>query len=209
MPKLKLPTKSPHIDMTPMVDLLSLLLTFFMLTTSFRPQEAALIDTPTSISEKQTPDKNVMTILIGKDDKIYFNIDNGRDTSTKVRANLLEEMGKRYNIAFTKEEIAKFSKLSSFGLNIKDLKKWINAESKDREAMEVGIPTDSTDNQLSWWVFNARLLNPDADVAIKGDAEASYKTVKKLLDMLQEKKVNKFALTTTLVKVDIKASDIK
>jgi len=191
--------------MTPMVDLLALLLTFFMLTTSFRPQEATVIDTPASISEKQTPDKNVMTLLIGKDDRIFFNIDNGRDTTTKIRAKLLEEMGKRYSITFTKKEIEKFSNLSSFGMPIKDLKKWINtSDPKEREVLQVGMPTDSTDNQLSWWIFNARLLNDQAEVAIKGDADVSYKTIKSVLDMLQEKGVKKFALTTTLEKVEVK-----
>ncbi len=52
MPKIKLPTKSPHIDMTPMVDLFSVVLTFLMLTTTMRQQEPAPVDTPFSISEK-------------------------------------------------------------------------------------------------------------------------------------------------------------
>ena len=57
MSKLKLPKRSPSIDMTPMVDLFFLLLTFFMLTTSFKPTEAVQVDTPNSISEQITPEK--------------------------------------------------------------------------------------------------------------------------------------------------------
>ena len=92
MPKIKLPVKSPHIDMTPMVDLFSLLLTFFMLTSSFRPHEAAIIDTPNSISEKMTPEKNVITILIDKNDKVYMNFDNGLDTTVLIRKEVLKKV---------------------------------------------------------------------------------------------------------------------
>lgn len=72
MAKIKLRRQSPHVDMTPMVDLFSLLLTFFMLTTSFRPQEAKVIDTPFSVSEKTAPEKNVITLLIDKEDNVFF-----------------------------------------------------------------------------------------------------------------------------------------
>src|ERR1035437_3118190 len=96
MAKIKLPSKPPRIDMTPMVDLFFLLLTFFMLTTSFRPQEAVQVDTPQSISEKLSPDRNVLTISISKDNRIFFNIDNGKDSAQHIRKRILQAVGKYY-----------------------------------------------------------------------------------------------------------------
>jgi biopolymer transport protein ExbD len=209
MPKIKQPARSPHIDMTPMVDMFSLLLTFFMLTSTFRPQEAALIDTPASVSEKQAPDNDIMTIYVAKDGKVYFNFDNGRDTSTHFRRGMLEKMAEQYKLTFTPKEIDKFGKLSSFGMPIKDLKAWIAAEdAKAKEKLQTGVPMDSTDNQLAWWIRSARLTNPAAEVAIKGDAETDYTKVKKVMDLLQENNVNKFNLVTNLMKQDIGIKDL-
>ena len=195
--------------MTPMVDLFSLLLTFFMLTTSFRPQEAAPIETPASVSEKQAPDNDIMTVFISKEGKVFFNIDNGKDTSTHFRSKLLQKMGEQYKITYTPQELDKFGKLSSFGMPIKDIQAWINAaDSKDRDILQTGIPTDSIDNQFAWWIRMARLTNLNAEVAIKGDAETDYVVVKKIMNLLQDNKVNKFNLVTNLQKEDVTLKDL-
>lgn len=190
--------------MTPMVDLFFLLLTFFMLTTSFRPQEAAQVDTPNSTSALIAPEKNVFTIYVSKDNKAFFNIDNGPDSTSHVRSKLLKDMSTYFRVPIANEELQTFEKLASFGMPIKDLRAWINAEGSERDKLQTGIPMDSLDNQLSMWIHFARLNNPAAEVTIKGDAESDYKVVKKVFDMVQDKKIDKFNLTTTLEKEEVK-----
>lgn len=205
MGKIKLPSKPPRMDMTPMVDLFFLLLTFFMLTTSFRPSEVVQVDTPMSISEKIQPEKNVITVYISKDNKVFFNIDNGIDTADRIRRKTLIGMGKQFNIKFNEEQIVEFEKRASFGMPIKNVPEWLDEkDSKERDAMQTGMPYDSLDNQLALWFLMARQANPNAEAAIKGDFDADYKTVKKVFDMLQDVKINRFNLTTSLEKVEVK-----
>ncbi len=196
--------------MTPMVDLFSLLLTFFMLTATMKPSEPAPVDTPASISEKPTPDKNIMTITIAKDNRVFFNVDNGPDTILHFRPKILEEMGKRYNIVFTPQELRSFEKNTvPFGVNIKDFKAYLSSKEGDRAKFEKGIPIDSTDNQLALWILFSRQVNPTAQSLIKGDNDVEYPTVKKVLDILQDKNVNRFSLITSLEKVEVVVQDAK
>ena len=77
--------------------------------------------------------------------------------------------------------------------------KWIDAENqKVRDALQTGIPIDSTDNQLAMWVLFSRKANPNAEASIKGDNQADYKVVKRVLDIMQDYKINRFNLTTHL-----------
>ena len=78
MPKIKKGRVNIKIDMTPMVDVAFLLLTFFMLATQFRPPEEVEVILPDSNSQSKLPETNVMTITIEKKGRIFIGLDSQR-----------------------------------------------------------------------------------------------------------------------------------
>jgi len=67
---------STKIDMTPMVDLAFLLLTFFMLTTTFAKPNVMQLTMPVKktddVEDTKIKASQAMTILLGKDNKAYY-----------------------------------------------------------------------------------------------------------------------------------------
>lgn len=78
MPKIKKARVPVMIDMTPMVDVAFLLLTFFMLTTQFKPAEEVEIILPSSRSEAKLPETDVMTISVDSTKRIFLGFDSQR-----------------------------------------------------------------------------------------------------------------------------------
>lgn len=96
--------KRPGIDMTPVVDLAFLLLTFFMLTTTFSKPQIMEMKLPEKSSEEsgqpRVHEKSVLTIVPGENDRIFWYVGltdasvNETDYSDKgIRGVLLEQKG--------------------------------------------------------------------------------------------------------------------
>jgi len=213
----KKPSKggAPSLDMTPMVDLAFLLVTFFMLTASFRMAEPVVVDAPSSIGEVTLPDNHIM-VTIDKDGRAFFGISNA---AAKMAA--LREMSKKYNVSFSEPQIKKFSGLPSFGVDIKDLPRYIDASENERTNFKPqrGVPNDSLkDPQLKDWISfggaeavkiyneakktaeerNQELKAEKPRYAIKCDGQTKYMNVKGVIKTFTDLKIYQFNLITSL-----------
>lgn len=197
----KMKKTSTRIDMTAMCDVSFLLLTFFVLTSTAKTPEVHPVDLPNSTKETKIPTDDIVTISVDKE-KVFFGIAGRED-----KKDILERMGNEYKISFTPEEINKFAGMENFGVDIRELKQLLakpSSELMKPENHEKGIPyQDSLNNQLASWVRNARESSWQRKesflkVAIKGDANEQFGTVKKVIDIMQKQRQNRFYLVTGL-----------
>jgi biopolymer transport protein ExbD len=201
MPKVKPHRTSPSLDMTPMVDLAFLLVTFFMLTTQFRPDEAVVVDTPSSTSDLVAPESDILTLTIDKNKRVFVGID-----KQPTKAAALQAIAARRGVTFTPTQIKQFSLMPNFGVPVEQLGSYLDKDTESRKALNKtlpGVPYDSLNNQLIDWVLEARKANMQnfkkpLYMVIKGDAGADVPTVQKVIKELQEKNINRFNLVTSL-----------
>jgi len=200
MAKVKMAKKATSIDMTAMCDVAFLLLTFFILTATAKQPEPLPVDTPSSTNQTKLPDSDLATITVGQKGKVFFGV-TGRD----LRVSALEMMAQKYNVTFSQEDKDKFALMENFGVPIENLKQIIDMKAGDRikENVQPGIPKDSLNNQLADWIQYSRRAAIDnhqveLTIAIKGDAKEEYPEIKKIMDILQDQKVNSFNLVTGL-----------
>lgn len=202
MPKVKVPRKSTMVDMTAMVDMGFLLVTFFMLATKFRPDEPVMVDTPSSVATEIVDDKSLFVVTVAKDKRVFFGLED-----REVKEAIMKKMiaSGKVKLAGSEgevnEKIKKYGLQSSFGLPFSQIDGWLSEEPENmKEFPQIGIPIDSLGGELIEWLFTARSVRPKFQVAIKGDAETNYPTIKNVFNALANDRVNayKFKLVTDL-----------
>ena len=205
MSKIKMPRTSPALDMTPMVDLAFLLVTFFMLTAQFRPEEAVVVDTPSSMSQSPIPTENLMTVVVDSVGRVFWDF-----TDKKVRAEVIKEMATRYKLNLDAEQQRRFVNLNDIGIPVQQLPTYLSLDgAPERKQMDMaspGIPIDSTNNQLLDWIrvtqliFSSGAEGKNPIVALKGDGNVNYSVMNKVIKIFQSPtvKINRFKMITDL-----------
>ena len=202
MGKVKIKKSDVWIDMTPMSDVMTLLLCFFMLTSTFVKQEPVKVNSPGSVSEIKVPEKSVLNILVDKTGKIFMSLDNQNDV-----VDVLSGMTGQFGISLTKAQVKKFQNDPMWGAPMDKLEAYLSLSTQDmsEQLPGLGIPTDSIDgkeSEFQLWVRQARDVNPDIKIAIKADEATPYSIVKKIMSELQDMNENRYYLITTLAKED-------
>lgn len=198
MGKIKIQKKDVWIDMTPMSDVMTLLLCFFMLTSTFLQPEPISVTTPSSVSETKIPENDVLTILVGNDGKIFLGTDNKNDMNT-----MLATVTDKFGISLNKSQQKNFAQVSMIGTPLNILSNFLSLDKeKMADALKgYGIPTDSIDGGMSEfqeWVKAARESNSEIKIAIKCDSKTPYKVVKTMMSELQDMNENRYQLITNL-----------
>ncbi|MBO5314625.1 MAG: biopolymer transporter ExbD [Prevotella sp.] len=202
MGKVKIEKKDIWIDMTPMSDVMVLLLCFFMLTSTFVKHEAVKVNTPGSVSEIKVPENNVLSILIDNRGKVFLGMDKPNDLEYS-----LTTMAGAFDMALTQEQVKKFRATTNIGVPMNEMAQFLalpESEANDY-IKDKGVPTDSIaggKSEFQLWVEAAKDNNPDMKIAIKADAKTPYKVIKKVMSELQDMEENRYYLITSYKTVE-------
>lgn len=198
MPAVKVPRKSTPIDMTAMCDVAFLLLSFFILTTKFKPSEALAVVTPNSVSNKVAEQKDVVLITIDKNGKVYFSVSDDNTTEKKA---IVEDLNKSHSLGLTDADMKGFIRSSSYvGVPFSKLKSYLSLDAEQvKKTVQEGIPVlDSTDNQLTEWVRAAvqAFQGGHMNLLVKGDNTSKYPSFHGVINAFKKNHQQKFQMVT-------------
>ena len=198
MGKIKIEKKDIWIDMTPMSDVMTLLLCFFMLTSTFLTPEPIKVNTPSSVSEVKVPENDVLNILVSPEGNIYVGSEN-----KNTMQEMMETVTGKFGISLNGTQLKHFREDAMIGAPMNVFTDYYSMEQEKmgEEIQKLSIPLDSIDggkSEFQEWVTAARESNPDIRVAIKADAKTPYAVIKKMMSELQDMNENRYQLITNL-----------
>ena len=198
MGKIQIQKKDIWIDMTPMSDVMTLLLCFFMLTSTFLTPEPIKVNTPSSVSEVKVPENDVLNILVSPEGNIYVGSEN-KNTMLDMMQTVTDKFGVSLNAA----QLKHFKEDAMIGAPMSLFTDYysLDTEKMGEEIQKLSIPLDSIDggkSEFQEWVAAARESNADIRIAIKADAKTPYSVIKKMMSELQDMNENRYQLITNL-----------
>lgn len=203
MGRFKIKKQDTFIDMTPMSDVMVLLLTFFMLSATFVKEESVKVVTPGSVQTAKIPESNLLTIFVNNNGKVYMTLDNPENMKK-----LADKMVESDALELSPKQVAEFSQTPTFGAPMNMMAAWLNMDGAARNRYlntnaEAGIPCDTTadgsNNELELWVKAARAACGEGlRVAIKADQATSYAVIEKVMNSLRRVDENRYNLITAL-----------
>ena len=184
--------------MTAMCDVAFLLLSFFILTTKFKPSEALAVVTPNSVSPKVAPENDVVLITIDKDGKVYFSVS---DKNTNEKKEIIDNISTNKALNLSSTQKAAFARANSYvGVPFSQLGGLLNTPTDDIKKIKMdGIPvTDSLNNQLSDWLLAAKQAfeGRKMEILVKGDNNAKYPSFQGVLNAMKKNDLLKFSMVT-------------
>ncbi len=193
MARPKIPRKSTSIDMTAMCDVAFLLLSFFILTTKFKADEAVEVSPPSSVASKVAPDKDVVLISIDKDGKVFISMDD--KSQMEYLANSLNNT-KNLGI-----DAKAFAKLDFIGAPFSALAKAATLPKEQQtDKFLPGIPTDTTKgaNELVEWmkIIKDAYSGKKMNLLLKGDNVSKYPSFQGVIAAFKKNDFLKFQMVT-------------
>ena len=198
MGNIKIEKKDIWIDMTPMSDVMTLLLCFFMLTSTFLTPEPIKVNTPSSVSEVKVPENDVFNILVSPEGNIYVGSEN-----KNTMQDMMETVTGKFGISLNGAQLKHFREDAMIGAPMNLFTDYYSLEQEKmaEEIQKLSIPLDSIEggkSEFQEWVTAARESNPDIRIAIKADAKTPYAVIKKMMSELQDMNENRYQLITNL-----------
>ena len=153
---------------------MTLLLCFFMLTSTFLTPEPVSVTAPNSVSELKIPEQDVLNILVTPEGKVFC----GTENKNNMQA-MLDAMTDKFGVQLNANQIKHFREDAMVGASMAQLPQYLSLEpEKMGEAIQkLGLPLDSIKggkSEFQEWVTAARDVNPDIKLAIKCDSKTPY-----------------------------------